>query len=92
MTWIWLGFGEVDLFFRSIQAEIANWDEIGLKNRPNSAQRLQMGSLWLISVKIDLFFRSNLAEIANWDEIGLKNRPNLALWLQMSSLWLGYKI
>ncbi len=47
MNWIWLGFGEIDLIFRSNLMQIAEIDEIGLKNRSNLAQRLQRGSLWL---------------------------------------------
>ncbi len=31
MYWIWLGFGGIDLIFRSNLAQIAEMDEIGLK-------------------------------------------------------------
>ncbi len=59
MIWIWLGFGEIDLIIRSILVQMAEMDKIGLKNRSNLAQQLQMGSLWMGFSDIDMLNSSN---------------------------------
>jgi hypothetical protein len=87
---IWLGFGEIDLIYRSNLAKIAEMDKIGLKNRSKLAQLSQMGSIWLGFGEIDLIYRSNLTKIAEMDKIDLKNRSKLAQRLQMGSIRLGF--
>ncbi len=59
MSRIWLGFGEIDLIFRSIPAQMAEMDKIGLKNRSILAQRLQLGSLWRGFSDIEMLNSSN---------------------------------
>ncbi|WP_238404408.1 copper amine oxidase N-terminal domain-containing protein [Paenibacillus paridis] len=68
---------EIGLIFRSKLSQMDKMEEIGLKNRSNLAQRLQMNWIWLGFREIDLICRSKLVQKAEMEEIGLKNRSIL---------------